>query len=311
MTSNQQLATINALIAAALAEDIGSGDITSELLIPDTTQARMRFVAREGVVVCGGFIPVEVYKQLSGEVNVQVLAEEGSLVAAGTAIAEASGPARAILTGERVALNLMQRMCGVATLTHVYVDAVKGTKAIILDTRKTMPGMRSLDKYAVRTGGGQNHRMGLYDMVLIKDNHIEIGMRHEALGIRELVEKTRAQLSSLMPQASSLMPIVVECDTLEQLSEALAANPDRILLDNMSLQSLRKAVELTAGRVKLEVSGNVSLDTVRAIAETGVDYISVGKLTHSAPAADIGADVTCHPGAGRDPAKPHGGGKNS
>jgi len=283
-TSNQQL------IKTALAEDIGAGDITSQLLIPEQTQAEMRFVAHEETIACGTFIPAEVYAQLDTYVRTQALVQEGQRVGKGAVLAIAAGPARALLAGERVALNLMQRMCGVAMLTSRYVEAVRGTKTIILDTRKTMPGLRALDKYAVRTGGGQNHRMGLYDAVLIKDNHIGVGGRGS--GIRDLVERARAKLSSLTSVPRPPTPIIVECDTLSQVEQALAAAPDRILLDNMDLETLRKAVALAAGRIPLEASGGVSLDTIRAIAETGVDYISVGKLTHSAPAADIGAEAS-------------------
>lgn len=285
------LDNIKLLINTALAEDIGAGDITSQLLIPEEEQAEMLLVAREGMIVCGGFVATEVYKQLSSAVTVNILQEEGTLVATATPLVKINGPAQKILTGERVCLNIMQRMCGIATLTHVYVDAVKGTKAIILDTRKTMPGMRHLDKYAVRTGGGENHRMSLDDMVLIKDNHIAVGIKHWGLGIKQLIEKARDQLPPLKPNAQSPIPIVVECDTLDQVREAVEAKPDRILLDNMSLKKLREAVALVAGRVPLEASGGVSLDRIYDIAATGVDFISVGKLTHSAPAADIGADI--------------------
>jgi len=190
----------------------------------------------------------------------------------------ASGNARALLTGERTALNIMQRMSGVATLTQTYVQAIAGTKAVLLDTRKTMPGMRILDKYAVRVGGGQNHRMRLDDMILIKDNHIAL-----CGGLPAAVKAA---------QKGGELPVVVECDTLEQVKEALAAAPDRILLDNMDNHSLREAVALSAGSVKLEASGGVALESVREIALTGVDYISVGKITHSAPAVDIAADIT-------------------
>jgi nicotinate-nucleotide pyrophosphorylase (carboxylating) len=183
-----------------------------------------------------------------------------------------------LLTGERTALNIMQRMSGVATLTQTYVQAIAGTKAVLLDTRKTMPGMRILDKYAVRVGGGQNHRMRLDDMILIKDNHIAL-----CGGLPAAVKAA---------QKGGELPVVVECDTLEQVKEALAAAPDRILLDNMDNHSLREAVALSAGSVKLEASGGVALESVREIALTGVDYISVGKITHSAPAVDIAADIT-------------------
>jgi nicotinate-nucleotide pyrophosphorylase (carboxylating) len=269
-------ADLNRVIAAALAEDIGSGDITSRLLIPERTQARMQFVAREPMVVCGGFVPGAVYGALHADVRVETLLPEGHAVGAQSVIASATGPARALLTGERVALNLMQRLSGVATLTARYVQAVSGTKALILDTRKTMPGLRLLDKYAVRSGGGRNHRMRLDDMVLIKDNHIAL-----CGGIAEAVAKARA----------GGVPVVVECDTLEQVAQALAAKPDRILLDNMDNAMLRRAVDMAAGAVPLEASGGVSLDTVAAIAATGVDCISVGRLTHSAVAIDIGADI--------------------
>lgn len=268
---------VKAIIKAALAEDIGSGDITSRLLIPEATKAEMLFAAREGIIACGGFIARMVYEQLSSDVTVDMMAQEGKTIVNGSQLARAKGPARVLLTGERVILNLMQRMCGVATLTHVYVDAVRGTKAIILDTRKTMPGLRELDKYAVRAGGGQNHRLGLDDMILIKDNHIAV-----TGSIKDAVTKARSE--------GKLM-VEVECDTLAQVEEAIAAKPDRILLDNMDVATMRKAVEKAAGRIPLEASGGVSLDTVRAIAETGVDFISVGRLTHSAPAADIGADI--------------------
>lgn len=267
------------IIERALHEDIGSGDITSNLLIEQTQQGTMNFVAREEMVACGLFIAGLVYARLGsiGSVSVQVAAQEGKQVVAGTTLLSATGSARALLAGERVALNLMQRMCGIATLTHSYTQAVKGTWAVILDTRKTMPGLRVLDKYSVVCGGGQNHRMRLDDMVLIKDNHIAL-----CGGIIAAVQRARA---------GTTLPVVIECDTLEQVKQAIEAKPERILLDNMPPSMLKQAVALAAGRVKLEASGGVSLGTVRAIAESGVGYISVGKLTHSAPAADIGADI--------------------
>lgn len=282
--SQAAIANIKQLINTALAEDIGTGDVTSQLLIPETAQAEMLLVAREGMIVCGGFVAEEVYKQLSSAVKVDILEEEGKLVGTATPLVRISGPAQKILTGERVCLNIMQRMCGIATLTHVFVDTVKGTKAVILDTRKTMPGMRHLDKYAVRIGGGENHRMSLDDMVLIKDNHIALGMKSGATSIAQIISETRSKLAKPIP-------IVVECDTLEQVKDVVEAKPDRILLDNMSLKKLREAVALVAGRIPLEASGGVSLDRIHDIAATGVDFISVGKLTHSAPAADIGADI--------------------
>lgn len=266
------------IVAVALAEDVGEGDITSLLTIPSDAQAELRFVARQDMVACGVFMTTLVYSQLSTFTTVEAKAEEGELVKKDGILAIAKGPAHDLLMGERVCLNLMQRMSAVATLTHKYVEAVKGTKAIILDTRKTMPGLRIIDKYAVRAGGGQNHRMRLDDMVLIKDNHIAL-----AGSIGEAVRQVRQK---------SDLTVEVECDTLAQVEEALVAHPDRIMLDNMPSSEVRKAVELAAGRIPLEASGSISLDNVRAMAETGVDYISVGKLTHSATAVDIGADIT-------------------
>lgn len=265
------------LIAAALEEDIGSGDITSLLTIAGNAQAVLHFVAREPMTVCGGFIPQYVYESLGNSLSVKIHASEGAAATSGDLIVAASGPAQALLAGERVALNIMQRMCGVATLTARYVEAVNGTKAQILDTRKTMPGLRMLDKYAVTCGGGKNHRMRLDDMILIKDNHIAA-----CGGITAAVQKARAQ---------SRLMIEVECDTLDQLSEALAAKPDRILLDNMNIKQLAEAVRMVGGKTPLEASGGVSLATIKSIADTGVDYISVGAITHSAPAMDIGADI--------------------
>ena len=267
------------IITRALAEDIGAGDITSNLLIPENQTAQMAFVAREEMVACGVFIAELVYKILgaSASASVSVSASEGEIVKASSVLATATGNARALLAGERVALNLMQRMCGIASLTRQYVEAVRGTKAIILDTRKTMPNLRIADKYAVKIGGGQNHRFRLDDMVLIKDNHIAL-----CGGIAGAVAKGRAGTN---------LPIVVECDTLAQVAEAIKTAPTRILLDNMSVDMLKQAVQMAGGLLKLEASGGVNLTTVRAIADTGVDYISVGALTHSATASDIGADI--------------------
>jgi nicotinate-nucleotide pyrophosphorylase (carboxylating) len=271
-------AAVQPIISLALQEDIGKGDITSQLLIPPQTQAVMLLNAREDMTVCGTFIAAMVYESLKADIHAEIQAGEGQDVIAGTTLVKLSGPAQALLTGERVVLNLMQRMCAIATLTAHYVQAVKGTKAVILDTRKTMPGQRILDKYAVRAGGGQNHRMRLDDMVLIKDNHIAL-----CGSIAAAIDKARAGCE---------LPVVVECDTLEQLQEALAAKPDRIMLDNMNTDMMKQAVHITAGQVPLEATGGVSMESIAAIAATGVDYISVGRLTHSAAAADIGADIS-------------------
>jgi len=265
------------IIKRALAEDIGQGDITSNLLIPENQDAEMAFVAREEMVVCGVFIPKMVYEIIGAGVSVSVIAEEGKLITKNTVLAVAKGNARILLAGERVALNIMQRMCGIATLTHKYVEAVTGTKAVILDTRKTIVNIRVMDKYAVTVGGGKNHRMRLDDMVLIKDNHIAL-----CGGIKESVAKART---------GTKLPIVVECDTLQQIDEALAAKPDRIMLDNMDNVMLKRAVAFVGGRIPLEASGGVSLETIYDIAKTGVDFISVGRITHSAVAVDIGADI--------------------
>lgn len=265
------------LIDLALQEDIGSGDITTELLIPKGTHARMQLNAREPLIAAGLEVAGLVFQTLDFSIDVFIPVTDGSKVLPWQTLLQAEGDAQALLTAERTALNIIQRLCGIATLTHQYVDACWGTNAKILDTRKTMPGMRLLDKYAVTCGGGVNHRFGLYDMVLIKDNHIALAGS---------VEKAIA----LARQGCNL-PVIVECDTLMQVEEALAAEPDRILLDNMPPELMVEAVRMADGRVLLEASGGVTLQTVRTIAQTGVDFISVGAITHSVPAADIGADI--------------------
>ena len=266
---------IQDIIIRALHEDIGRGDVTVTATIPPEARGSFKFVAREKMIVCGAKIAEQVFAQLSPDISFHARVKEGEMVQPGTVIATIEGFTAPILTGERVALNLWQRMCGIATLTHEYVQAVKGTKAIIRDTRKTMPGLRVLDKYAVLMGGGQNHRMRLDDAVLIKDNHIA------ACGsVTAAIQKARGQN----------LPVTVECDTLAQVEEALRAGVDSILLDNMSPDLLRQAVALVKGKVKLEASGGVTLSNISAIAETGVDYIAIGALTHSARSVDIGLD---------------------
>ncbi len=270
---------VERIISGALAEDIGTGDATANLLVPENATATLVFVTREPITMCGGEVVSHVFAKVNNSIACKLLVKDGAKAAKGEKLIEVSGPARAILTGERTALNLLQRMCAVATLTARYVEAVKGTNAIILDTRKTMPGLRVLDKFAVKTGGAQNHRMRLDDGILIKDNHIAL-----CGGIKQVLEKTFAgNIRNL--------PVEIECDTLEQVKESLAAGATRIMLDNMSHAQMREAVGLAKGKAKLEASGGVSLETLRAIAETGVDYISVGRLTHSAPNVDIGLDV--------------------
>ena len=294
---------MTAFLIAALAEDIGTGDVTGNALIPADLQAKFNMNARCELVVCGlEFLP-ELFALIDPAVHVERLVADGATVAAGTTIARLHGPARALLAGERTALNLVQHLSGVATLTRRYVDAVAGTNANIYDTRKTIPGLRYLQKYAVKCGGGENHRMGLYDAVLIKDNHLAL-----AGSVAAAVAAARAYLDAVMlnsfqhpsnhfgwtlkqVQGDNKPGIIVECDTLAQADAAIAAKANIILLDNMDNDMLRAAVaRIRPHGIQTEASGNVSLETVRAIAETGVDRISIGKLTHSASAVDIGLD---------------------
>ena len=267
------------IVRQALAEDVGSGDVTSLSTLPPDLKIRAAIVAKAPGVIAGIRVAAEVFTQLGPTVVVQPLLSDGRCVDAGARVAEISGPAIAVLAGERTALNFLQRMSGIATLTRDYVERVRGTGAIILDTRKTVPGLRMLDKEAVRAGGGQNHRMGLFDMVLIKDNHVD------ACGsISAAVARVRSG-----PHAA--LPMEVECRTEGDVQEAVALGPDRILLDNMTVEQVRQSVAIVAGRVPLEVSGSISLDNVRAYAETGVTWISVGALTHSVRALDLSLQV--------------------
>jgi nicotinate-nucleotide pyrophosphorylase (carboxylating) len=269
-------AEIDRVIDMALAEDVGRGDVTSEAVVPASARLTAEMHARQPLVLAGIGIAARVFRRLAPDASVEVLAEDGRAVPAGAVLARIEGPARPLLTAERTALNIVQHLSGIATLTRSYVDRVAGTGAVILDTRKTIPGLRALAKYATRTGGAQNHRMGLFDAVLIKDNHIAV-----CGGIGPAVAAARA---------AGLNDIEVECDTLAQVEEALACGVARLLLDNMDLPTLKAAVGLAKGRAKTEASGGVSLETVRAIAETGVDYVSIGRITQSAPAVDIGLD---------------------
>lgn len=276
----QRAFDIQAFLMDALQEDIGHGDITSNAVIPEGASGNYVFRAREAMTVSGSpFIPM-IFAMLDESVRVELKVEEGQDVPAGTIMAEVSGSVRAVLAGERVALNMLQHLSGIATATYAYVKAVEGTSAKIVDTRKTLPGWRELQKYAVRCGGGQNHRMGLYDGVLIKDNHIVIaGSVHAAV-------QAAKQGVPVMTQ------VEVECDTFEQVEEAIAAGADIILLDNMDNATLGKAVAAAKAKgITTEASGNVNLETVRGIAETGVDVISIGRLTHSVRAVDIGLDA--------------------
>jgi nicotinate-nucleotide pyrophosphorylase (carboxylating) len=269
------LETIKIIIRRALDEDIGDGDVTTLCTIPAEMRQTGRFIAKQAGVVAGLEVARLTFTLLDETIQFTPYINEGQAVEAGTIIATISGPARGILSGERVALNLLQRMSGIASLTRRFVAAVAGSPAIILDTRKTAPGLRLLDKWAVRLGGGQNHRMGLYDMVLIKDNHIAaVGSVTQAVACARAGDERRR-------------PIEVEVKNLIELQETLSLQVDRILLDNMSLPEMHQAVEIANGQTPLEASGNVSLETVGQIAATGVDYISVGALTHSVKAMDI------------------------
>lgn len=261
-------------VAAALAEDVGSGDRTAQLTLA-ATQARATVVCRSAATVAGRPWFDEVFRQLDAGVRIDWQVAEGSRVEPGTNLCTLHGSARALLTGERTALNFLQTLSAVATVTRTYVDAVVGKRAVIVDTRKTLPGLRVAEKYAVRTGGGMNHRMGLYDAMLIKENHIA------ALG------GVTAALAAAQKVAGADVWIQIEVETLEQLREALAAGATMILLDNMSVETMSEAVAIAAGRAKLEASGGITLDTVRAIAETGVDRISIGALTKDVKAADL------------------------
>lgn len=259
-------------IASFLAEDVGPGDLTAAI-IPEHVSAEAEVMTREAMVLCGQAWFDAVFKELDARIRVDWLRAEGEAVAADTVLCRLSGPARGLLTGERTALNLLQTLSATATEARRYADAVAGTGCKVLDTRKTIPGLRQAQKYAVAVGGCRNHRIGLYDGVLIKENHIMA-----AGSIEQAVRIARA---------STAEQVEVEVETLAQLQEALAAKADRIMLDNFNLENLRQAVEITAGRAELEASGNITLDNIRAIAETGVDFISIGALTKHVRAVDL------------------------
>jgi nicotinate-nucleotide pyrophosphorylase (carboxylating) len=267
----------------ALAEDIGTGDVTTNNIVPAEAVLRGRILAKDSGVVAGLDLAQAVFLLLEDQVQFTPDVSEGAQVTGGTVLANITGSARALLTGERTALNFLGRMSGIATLTRQYVDEVSGTPARILDTRKTAPGLRSIDKLAVRRGGGENHRMGLFDMILIKDNHIDF-----AGSITAAVERVRAATApGKESRSGTSLEIEVEARTLEHVKEALNLGVERILLDNMTPEVVREAVVLTGGRAKLEASGNITLANVRQMAETGVDFISVGALTHSARVFDV------------------------
>lgn len=273
-----------AFVCATLAEDLGTGlpggghDVTSESVIPADVRFSGVMDSRDAITVCGLPIAAAFFRQLDPGMDIALLVEEGQQVLAGTELMRLTGNARAMLTGERAALNTVQHLSGIATLTRAYVDAMGGAKTVLLDTRKTIPGLRHLEKYATRTGGAQNHRMGLWDAAMIKDNHVLV-----AGGVGEAVRRAKA---------AGVQRIICEVDQIDQIEPALAAGASHLLLDNMTPDQLREAVALVAGRAPCEASGGVRLDTIGAISSSGVDYVSVGRLTQSAPAADIGLDFT-------------------
>lgn len=271
-------------VAAALAEDLGSrGDVTTEATIPALRRARAELVARESMVVAGLGVAEEVFRQLDPSVIFTPLAKDGARVAAGAVVATAEGPARALLQGERTALNFLQRMSGIATATRAAVEEIAGTNATVLDTRKTAPGLRALDKHAVAAGGGTNHRRGLYDAAMIKDTH---------LGAAESLDGAiRACRAAGLPPET----ITAEVRTVDELDEAIAAGAGRALLDNMTLPALAACVRRGKGRIVLEASGGLRPGMLRAVAETGVDFLSLGYLTHSVRAADLAMDLTALP----------------
>lgn len=270
---------IPAFVAATLAEDLGpGGDITSAAVIPEDAIFSGVMGSRDGIAVAGLPLAEAFFRALDPDVAIERLVDDGDRVPAGTDLLRLRGKARALLTAERSALNTVQHLSGIATLTARYADAIAGTGAILLDTRKTIPGLRVLEKYAVRMGGGTNHRMGLWDAAMIKDNHVAV-----AGGVGEAARRA---------VAAGIARIIVEVDRIDQIEPALAAGATHLLLDNMPPEVLRGAVTLVGGRIPTEASGGVTLETIRAIAETGVTYISVGRLTQSAPAADIGLDFS-------------------
>ena len=269
--------TLERVVLAALAEDVGDGDVTTEATVDAAAVCTAELLVKEPGVVCGLAVAEATFRALDPDIRFEPLVGEGEPVDAGAVIAIVRGSGRAILTGERVALNFLGRLSGIASLTRRYVAAVAGTGAAILDTRKTTPGLRALEKHAVACGGGRNHRFGLYDAVLIKDNHVRASG-----SISAAIERARG--------ASSLS-VEVECETLAQVAEAVEAHAEAILLDKMTPDELRAAVALVRGRARLEASGGITLDNVRAVAETGVDEISVGALTHSARSLDVSLEL--------------------
>jgi nicotinate-nucleotide pyrophosphorylase (carboxylating) len=272
---------LRAFVQQTLAEDLGKGgDVTSAATIPADARFTAEMNCRQAIVLAGLEIAAEFFRALDADVKIDLLTKDGDRLVHGTTVMRLSGDARAMLAAERSALNTLQHLCGIATMTRQYADAIAGTGATLLDTRKTIPGLRVLEKYAARMGGAQNHRMRLDDGVLIKDNHVAV-----CGGVAEAVRRAKAA-------ANTGIQVQVEVDRVDQIAPALDAGADRLLLDNMDPAMLREAVKLVAGRVPLEASGGVTLETIRFIAETGIDFVSVGRITQSAPAVDIGLDYS-------------------
>ncbi len=277
-----RMALVN-LVRVCLAEDVGSGDATTLATVPETAIVKAQMVTRDECVCAGLPVAETVFTELDPDCAFIPRVKEGEFCPVGTVIAEIEGKARTILTGERLALNFMQRLCGIATMANKYASEVAGTKTRILDTRKTTPGLRHLEKYAVAVGGATNHRIGLYDRIMIKDNHRALASMEGAGGITRSVQRCREMYPEL--------EVEVEADTLEEVKEAIEAGADYVLLDNMSDEQMSEAVLLNAGRSLLEASGGITIERLKSIAETGVDFISVGALTHSVISTDIGLDI--------------------
>lgn len=271
---------VEKLIDAALEEDIGFVDLTTELVIPAEAKADFLINTRQNIVIAGMDIAAQVFRRRVPEAKFEAKVKDGERVSAKSALARVTGPARGLLTAERTALNILQHLSGIATETAKYVDQIKHTKAVLIDTRKTHPGLRAVEKHASMLGGARNHRLRLDDGVMIKDNHVAV-----CGSIKAAIAKAKAGVPVLTK-------VECECDRLDQVREALDAGADMILLDNMDLATLREAVKMSGGKTPLEASGGVNLETIRGIAETGVDFISVGRITQSSPAVDIGLDVT-------------------
>ena len=279
----QITSSIRDMVERALVEDLGHGDVTTDALIPPDARGQASVVVKADGVVAGLEVALEVFRQVDPSTQSRIRMEDGAPVSPGDVLADLEGSVAGILKAERVSLNFLQRLSGIATATAAYVKAVQGTKARIIDTRKTVPGLRQLEKYAVRVGGGHNHRYNLADGILIKDNHIA-ALRARELGLAEIVDLARER-------SPHTLRVEIEVETVEEAVEALEAGADVVLLDNMTPDEMRRVVEISGGRALLEASGGVTLDTVRAVAETGVDLISVGALTHSVRALDISLDM--------------------